>query len=522
MRIRHLIFVSALALLLVAFVYRRTPIQFLRAESGWYLSMSHSSDAVQNRFRRDFFTHSYGGHYTPLAFLAEFEMAKLGGTSRTFWKWRQLTVLAGVGAALFAMTASIGSVFSLRLHERMLLAAALAATAIFQPQMTDLVAWPFMAIQLIWIVLSALAMCATIRAVTSAATVRWAWFAATAAYASMHVSGLGVVTVAGTAAALFVIIRQRKLEHDGGQWREVAGALVTMLVCSAAHACVMAWPIANVVSSGGSEPRSGLMMIKLVLGFVARFAAAGVRAFSGITSAEAHPFAIAYLWPYGALLVLALIVIFATHLRRISKTIESTVTSAIVVSSIASFFTLIALIVARQLSEKTLHSTATTLGYFTSEPRYVVPLNSLFIAPAALGFALLFRCGPRVMSFICVTIFAAVVITQMEFQATARPYLDPPSRVSHYSVWRLIVTTARECRTAGLPLPNLPLGEVTREFYDVDARMFEPLLRRELHLDSDQRIELLPWENYLAGDKTMYGAVPSLRPLEQKLKVKED
>ena len=189
------------------------------------------------------------------------------------------------------MTASIGSVFSLRLHERMLLAAALAATAIFQPQMTDLVAWPFMAIQLAWIGVSALAVCATIRAVTSAATAWWAWFAATAAYASMQVSGLGVVTVVGTAAALFVIIRQRRLEHDG-QWRGIAGALVTMLVCAAAHACVMAWPIANVVRSGGSEPRSGLVMTKLALVFFARFSAAGVRAFSGITSAEAHPFAI--------------------------------------------------------------------------------------------------------------------------------------------------------------------------------------------------------------------------------------
>ena len=50
----------------------------------------------------------------------------------------------------------------------------------------------------------------------------------------------------------------------------------------------------------------------------------------------------------------------------------------------------------------------------------------------------------------------------------------------------------------------------------------EPLLRRELHLGGDQQIELLPCEHYLAGDKMRYGAVPSLRPLEQKLRVKEE
>ncbi len=520
MRTRYIILVFAATLLLVAAVYWRAPIQFLRAESGWYLSLSHSSEETQRDFRRGFFTHSYGGHYTPLAFLAEFETARSAGTSRTFWKSRQLIALAGAGTAIFAMVAAIGAGLGLGPREQLLLAAALAATAVFQPQMADLVTWPFMVIQLVWIGLSALVVWAMIRAAISATTAQWSWIAAIGAYASMHVSGLGVATVAGTAAALLVIIRQRRSENDG-QWRGSARAVVTMLVLAAAHMGAMAWPLAHAAGSV-AEARPPLTMIKLLLGFVARFAVSGVRTFSGVTSTVTHPFAIAYLWPYGVLLIAAVLLLVWKHLRAGTKTVEGLVTSAIVVSAAAGFFALIVLIAGRQLNEKTWHSTATTLGYFTSEARYVVPLHFLLIAPAAIALALLFRYARRLMAYGCVAIVVVAVTAQVEFQATARPYLDPLSRVSHYSVWRLIVATAQECRAAGLPLPNVPLADVTREFYDWDARMFEPLLRRELHLGSREQVAILSWDEYLASDRTKYSAVASLRELEQKLRVKED
>jgi hypothetical protein len=110
----------------------------------------------------------------------------------------------------------------------------------------------------------------------------------------------------------------------------------------------------------------------------------------------------------------------------------------------------------------------------------------------------------------------------MEYQASAYPLLAPLSRIEHSIAWKLIVDTARECRSAQLPIPNVPLGALTQEFADLDARMFEPLLRQELHLAAGENIEIVPWDQYLAADRKRYqAAVPSLPLLEQKLGVAE-
>src|ERR1700738_3988390 len=66
--------------ILTAFVYHHTQSNFLRAESGWYLWLSHSTPAVQRDFEKILLTKSISGHYAPLGFLAEFATAKLVGT----------------------------------------------------------------------------------------------------------------------------------------------------------------------------------------------------------------------------------------------------------------------------------------------------------------------------------------------------------------------------------------------------------------------------------------------------------
>ena len=80
--------------ILTALVYRHTQSNFLRAESGWYLLVSHSTPAVQHNFEKALLTKSFRGHYAPFGFLAEFVTSKLVGTHAGYWKWRQITVLA--------------------------------------------------------------------------------------------------------------------------------------------------------------------------------------------------------------------------------------------------------------------------------------------------------------------------------------------------------------------------------------------------------------------------------------------
>src|SRR5205807_7521376 len=141
---RRVLLVFALTVLIVSAVYRRVPIAFLRAESGWFLCLSHSDEATQRATVRGFFTHSSAGHYTPLAFFTEFTTAKIVGTSRTFWRWRQLLAVAAVAAALFAMVVAIARVLTSATTQQIAIALALTAVVIFQPSMIDWVTCPFM------------------------------------------------------------------------------------------------------------------------------------------------------------------------------------------------------------------------------------------------------------------------------------------------------------------------------------------------------------------------------------------
>src|SRR5438445_9448258 len=95
---RRLAILFGACLLLVAIVYRHAPSAFLRAESGLWLRMAHADATAQQEFTRRLLTESYNGHYTPLFFLGEFETAKIAGTNRAFWRWRQILAVALLAA----------------------------------------------------------------------------------------------------------------------------------------------------------------------------------------------------------------------------------------------------------------------------------------------------------------------------------------------------------------------------------------------------------------------------------------
>ncbi|HXA10227.1 MAG TPA: hypothetical protein VNW28_09605, partial [Chthoniobacterales bacterium] len=81
-------------------LYHDTNITFLRADSGYYQILAHSSPAKQKQNIRRFWRQSVAGHYTPLAFSAEFFFTKLAGTRAAVWRCRQIGAVALVGAAL--------------------------------------------------------------------------------------------------------------------------------------------------------------------------------------------------------------------------------------------------------------------------------------------------------------------------------------------------------------------------------------------------------------------------------------
>lgn len=476
----------------MAVIYRRAPVQFLRAESGWYLAQSHADDATKSAVVRSFFTTSYGGHYAPLAFLAEFETAKFAGPSRTFWRWRQFVAVALTGTAIFFAARAIAT--ALGVGSRDLLAAAFASVAIFQPAMLDLVSWPFMVMQLAWCGLSLLAIYAVAQLPTEPR--RWTLIALAAAYASLHFSGVGIVTLAGTTAALLVLrapLRNR--------------AVATLGVLAALHLAMM------ILLLPPSHSRFGLPLIsctRLLLGFIPQFAFSGLRGAIGLAADEPSPFAMQYGWAIG----LAIVVVLVTAIVR-GRAVRS-LAAALTCGSAVSFLVMIAMIGARMFEESSVHAIATNLAFIVHAPRYLVPLHIVFLPAIACATAALMRKSPRLVASVCALAIVAMPLTQLSFQRTAYLVLDPAARVSHYSVWRLIVTTARQCRAAGLPLPNVPLDAVTREFADWDPRMFRTLL------SASEQAALIDWRDYLGRDREPYAAkVPALRALEQRLGVEE-
>ena len=93
----------AIWFLLVAVCYRNTQSAFFRAESGWYQFISHSNP----RFPIHLLASRYQGHYTPLAFIGEFELSRLVGPHEFFWKWRQIMLLSVLATAISMFTSRL-------------------------------------------------------------------------------------------------------------------------------------------------------------------------------------------------------------------------------------------------------------------------------------------------------------------------------------------------------------------------------------------------------------------------------
>ncbi|MFL6591032.1 MAG: hypothetical protein ACJ8M4_12765, partial [Chthoniobacterales bacterium] len=208
----------------------------MRAESGWYLFLAQSPAAVQDDFIRKALTNSRSGHYSPVGFVAEFLTAKVIGTKATFWKWRQVTVLSVLAAILYCLVKDSAKLFGLSRNCRMPLAGATTAVLIFQPWMTDFIAWPFMIFQLLWLILTTLALHTLVRLAEGTGPSYRPWLAIGAAYGSLHFLGLGLATVAATAAVLGSLAWQNYRSTGS---RKLVMPVATLLALTAFHALLM-------------------------------------------------------------------------------------------------------------------------------------------------------------------------------------------------------------------------------------------------------------------------------------------
>ena len=512
---RRALLVFALTVVIVSAVYRRVPIAFLRAESGWFLCLSHSDEATQRAMVRSFFTQSSAGHYTPLAFVSEFETAKVVGTSRNFWKWRQLLAVSVVGAALFAMVGAIARVLTSATTQQLAIALALTTAVLFQPSMIDWVTCPFMIMQLGWLGLSAGALFFLTKLFSIPARPRWAWLAAGAAYASLHLSGLGLITVAATAAALVWLAFRR---NDSMRHQAIRSCAL-MLIVAVLHAVMMLQPFSAAPSPG--QPAGLIFAVKYLFGFVFNFVVAGLLSFTFTSPHVPDAYSIAYCWPLGLLLVVFGAVGLVRYLRRSrsQSTPSRELAAMLLLFSASGFAAMMALIAGRSMIRP---DAFVVLPWFLVVSRYTIPLQFLFVGPVILLLAWFAGRRPRLLVIGCCVLIPTLIATQLAYQKNAMPFLIPGSRASHYTCWRLLVAAARECRATGLPLPNFSMAPLTREFSEANVETFLPLLRHDLRLPPDEKIELAPLQTYRNSDPERYRPAPSVKVLEQKLELGRD
>ena len=144
-----LLVVASFAVIFVS--YKRLNVEILRAESGLFQMVVHSPRETQVDFFRSFWTTSFHGHYTPLAFSAEFFFTKWAGMRGSWWRNRQLVLGVGLAVTLFAF---VRAAFPIPEKETPVVAWAVAGGAtmliIEQPVMREFLQWPFQRTFCLW------------------------------------------------------------------------------------------------------------------------------------------------------------------------------------------------------------------------------------------------------------------------------------------------------------------------------------------------------------------------------------
>jgi len=518
---RKALLVFGAALLLVGMVYRHAPPNFLRSESGWYLRTAYSSAETQRNFERDFFHLSYSGHYTPLVFLAEFRAARLIGTNGAVWLGRQIFALALLAAATFALAQRLGSIFELSRGSQVAFATAVAAVSAFQLPMLDLITWPFMILQLVWVGVALLVLYALVMVSREPEKARWVWVSALAAYASLHVSGLGLALVAAVTAALsgIIVVARCSPQSNLAIVRSSApAALGTMLALTLLHG----WAMVHFLPPNfHSIDRSAeiIPLIKLLLGFLANFTLAGAGTFAATAFPVFNGNSVASCWPYGLLLLALPIVLWGRMLRRtiVDPTPQKLSGLILHAYSIAGAWTLVGLVASRELLLRSVAEMLPQLGHYLSVPRYLVPLHFVLLASALHLAVVLSRKAPRVSTGVWCGVAVAAVLAQLEFQSSAYKFVAPRPSISHTKAWKEILEVVRDCRARNLPVPDMPTTTLTQEFSS-NLSAFDPVLRHDLKIENGE-IKFIPWEEFLSGDVQRYQEVPRLEQLRRLLQL---
>jgi hypothetical protein len=515
-------FVYVASLIAVGTLYYDTNITFLRADSGYYQLLAHLPGAQQKAALRQFWLASASGHYTPLAFSAEFFFTKFAGTDEAIWRCRQISSLALVGAALFCLLVRAMQTLNFSLRASDMTAAGMTLAFLSNPLTTDYVAWPFHILQLEWMLLTILTLWLLLHMVEHPKEKKWPWLTAAVSYASMHALGLGFATVCGTGAVLLILLIGtflRKLDRFANQQRNLTAAFAILVILTTAHGLCMLMLVTPHDPHHDLAYHFGVGHALGLAGVYVPFALLSV--FGVIVNPPTTADVVQSAWPFGILVLVAaaIAVIFAIRDCAGRSSAALLARSTLIVFSVIAFFAFLSLISAREWRDPN----ALALFGFLVGPRYLLP--AVIILLGSFLWCISFAQNVRVSVVVAVSLCLGVAtyLAHRGYERRLLPRIAPLNLISHDRGWRLIVASAREAKSAQLPIPNLPIGALTQEFYDWDLRLIEPLLHDELHLPQRERCEFVDWHECRTRLRTDYDrALPSLRPLMNLLQLEEN
>jgi hypothetical protein len=402
--------------------------------------------------------------------------------------------------------------------QAMAIAAGVAAIFVFQPLMHEFVAWPFLVFQLGAFILYVLTLFALVQWIKAPERKTWIWLAALFSYLSMHVIGFGLATVSATAAVFIAClfgIYFGTLKQFAPARRALLAALITLLVFASVHGLLAAHPVTSaphVVS---------LDRMAVDLGFCAMAFVSMIQALFWFESPPPPSYAEALmgnLWPWGLFLVVLAISFLVLRARSCLRqpTPDQLTQFCLHCFSLTAFCALVFMMVARHSIEPD----PSPIQNYLLGSRYLVPGNFMLFGSFAVLAVMASRRAPNVGAVLFVILGFVALMAGRQFGATTYRKIDPRAEISHGKAWRSLVSLARECRAASLPVPNVPMAPLTEEFFDFDLKLYEPLLRYSLHLPREERIAFEPWEKIRGAELQKYQSVaPSLQRITRLLKL---
>ncbi|MFL6590308.1 MAG: hypothetical protein ACJ8M4_09060, partial [Chthoniobacterales bacterium] len=225
-------------------------------------------------------------------------------------------------------------------------------------------------------------------------------------------------------------------------------------------------------------------------------------------------------WPYGGLFLVILAIAVTTTTARFLRALDSTPAArgifVLTQFGAVCFLMLVILIGAREIQ----HPSPAGFRDYLVGSRYLIPAGFSLVGLIILT-AIQWNRLPLAMSLLInIGLFMSAIIGNAQFGKNVYPKLEPQAIISHANAWRSVVAMASQCRQAHLPIPNVPLGILVREF-DWDLKTFEPLLRADLKLPPDTGIEFVPFDTVSGMRSDEYAKqVPALRDVKQTLRLR--